>query len=84
MTSSEVNAALKQINEKLQTSWEQTRVLTTHFVNCFQEKAIPATELMPFSWDNLEVKKVIRTCPTPEKIKAMEDLINNLNNEQKS
>lgn len=79
MTSFELDAVIRQINNNYQNSWEQTRIIASHFVNCFSDKPIKPHELIPFSWDKVEVKKIVRPSITPEKIKTMEDLVNNLN-----
>lgn len=78
MTWYELNGIMDEIQEKNQRSWEQTRMLATHFVNCFAEKTIQPVELMPFSWDKLPEKKPVeKPDMSPDKIKKMETFINN-------
>lgn len=78
MSNYELEAVLKQVNENFKNSWEQTRILSTNIINCFAEKPLKPVELMPFLWDNVEVKKVERPAISAERVKQMEDLVNNL------
>ena len=72
----EVDAVLKQINDKFKNSWEQTRILAWRFVSCFSEKRITPAEMMPYSWDEAaDRKKIERPVVDPAYVKHLEKLV---------
>lgn len=78
MTWPELNAIIKQVENNFKTTWEQTRQLATKFVNCFSDKEIKATELMPFSWEKQIKESAERPHVNPEHVKRMEALVNKI------